>query len=142
MYKTRGKPLTIINCQDRSSREAPSFSPPEAFIFLYEKEKFLTLKEGRIEIWTSEGILLTDFDGRQLCTRMDMNGEAVQPGSEDPLHQQPGATNYIVSVSQSKRYLFAYQIEDLASAYGNAIDHSTERSFINVIDIQNEQIIA
>ena len=108
MFKTRGNPLRIINCQDRTSREAPQFSPPEAFIFLYEKEKFLTLKEGKIEIWTSDGTLLTDFNGRLLCTRMDMNGEAVQPGNEDPLLQQPGATNYIVSVSQSKRYLFAY----------------------------------
>ena len=77
MFKTRGNPLKIINCSDRTTHEAASFSPPEAFIFLYEKEKFLTLKEGRIEIWTSNGELLTDFDKRQLCTRMDMNGDAV-----------------------------------------------------------------
>ena len=113
MFKTRGNPLKIINCQDRTTREAPSFAPPEAFIFLYEKEKFLTLKEGRIEIWTSEGSLLTDFNGQQLCTRMDMNGDAVSSdNAEDPALQQPGATNYIVSVSQSKRYLFAYQVEE------------------------------
>ena len=41
---------------------------------------------------------------------MDMNGDAVQAGSDDPMLLQPGATNYIVSVSQSKRYLFAYQV--------------------------------
>lgn len=35
------------------------FDAPEAFIFLYEKEKFLTLKEGKIEIWSSDGEKLT-----------------------------------------------------------------------------------
>ena len=85
MFKTRGNPLKIINCQDKTTREAPNFAPPEAFIFLYEKEKFLTLKEGRIEIWTSDGVLLTDFDGRQLCTRMDINGDAVQATGDDLL---------------------------------------------------------
>ena len=55
------------------------FLPPEAFIFLYEKEKFLTLKEGKIEIWTSDGKLLTDFNGKTLCTRMDLNGDAANP---------------------------------------------------------------
>ena len=39
--------------------EVPNFDAPEAFIFLYDKEKFLTLKDGRIEIWTSDGDLIT-----------------------------------------------------------------------------------
>ena len=37
------------------------FEAPEAFIFLYEKEKFLTLKDGKIEIWTSDGERLTRY---------------------------------------------------------------------------------
>jgi hypothetical protein len=40
-------------------KDVENFEAPEAFIFLYEKEKFLTLKDGKIEIWTSEGELLT-----------------------------------------------------------------------------------
>jgi hypothetical protein len=40
-------------------KEVEAFDAPEAFIFLYDKEKFLTLKDGRIEIWTSEGELIT-----------------------------------------------------------------------------------
>lgn len=82
------------------------------------------MKEGRIEIWTSEGNLLTDFNGKQLCTRMDINGEAVTAANaDDPALQQPGATNYIVSVSQSKRYLFAYQVEDLTAVDNSAAVH-------------------
>ena len=63
MIKTRGNPLKIFNSWDKTTTEVVSFSAPEAFIFLYEKEKFLTLKEGKIEIWTSNGKLLTDFGG-------------------------------------------------------------------------------
>jgi hypothetical protein len=59
---------------------------------LYEKEKFLTLKEGKIEIWTSDGVLLTNFGGRTLCTRVDTNGNHA-------IDSQPGQANYIVSVS-------------------------------------------
>ena len=83
MIKTRGLPLKIYNCRTASSIEVPAFSPPEAFIFLYEKEKFLTLREGKIEIWTSDGNLLTNFEGQNLCSRMNVNGEAVHP--DDPL---------------------------------------------------------
>ena len=96
MIKTRGNPLKIYNSQDNSTKQVPDFHPPEAFIFLYEKEKFLTLKEGKIEIWTSDGRLLTDFNGQTLCTRMDLNGDAANP---EEAGQQPGSSNYIVSVS-------------------------------------------
>ena len=117
----------------------PDFLPPEAFIFLYEKEKFLTLKEGKIEIWTSDGKLLTDFQGQTLCTRMDLNGDAANP---DDAAQQPGTTNYIVSVSQSKRYLFAYQLLQIETAKqpsenpeDSQASKTSPMSLINVIDI-------
>jgi hypothetical protein len=109
MIKTRGNPLKIFNSWDRTTKEINKFRAPEAFIFLYEREKFLTLKEGKIEIWTSDGTLLTDFGGQTLCTRVDLSGNAV---SVNDLSNEAilAASNYIVSVSQSKRYLFAYQI--------------------------------
>lgn len=51
---------------------------------------------------------------------------------------QPGATNYIVSVSQSKRYLFAYQVVHAPQQTGSRGEPAAavvDRSFINVIDI-------
>jgi hypothetical protein len=59
MIKAKDKKLKIYNTWDKTLKEINGFEPPEAFIFLYEKEKFLTLKEGKIEIWTSDGELLT-----------------------------------------------------------------------------------
>ncbi len=76
--------------------DVPGFEAPEAFIFLYEKEKFLTLKEGKIEIWTSDGVLVTNFGGMELCSKVDLTSDKSEQ-------------NYIVSVSQSKRFLFAFQ---------------------------------
>jgi hypothetical protein len=93
MIKTKGNPLKIFNSWDHTQKLVQNFAPPEAFIFLYEKEKFLTLKEGKIEIWTSDGTLLTDFGGRTLCTRVESNGAQAQ------IDGQIGQANYIVSVS-------------------------------------------
>lgn len=99
MIKIKNEPLKIFNCMHKTIQVIKSFMAPEAFIFLYEKEKFLTLKEGMIEIWTSQGEMLTDFGKQILCSRMDVaGGDSASAAS----------SNYIVSVSQSKRYLFAY----------------------------------
>lgn len=59
MLKPKDKKLKIYNIWSRTLKEVDNFEAPEAFIFLYEKEKFLTLKDGKIEIWTSDGELLT-----------------------------------------------------------------------------------
>lgn len=59
MIKQKDKSLRIYNCWDKSLKNVDGFEAPEAFIFLYEKEKFLTLKDGKIEIWSSEGELIT-----------------------------------------------------------------------------------
>jgi hypothetical protein len=63
MIKTKGSDLKIYDAWSTIKSNVPGFEAPEAFIFLYEKEKFLTLKEGLIEIWTSEGVKVTDFGG-------------------------------------------------------------------------------
>jgi hypothetical protein len=55
MIKTKGSELNIYDAWSNIKTKVKGFEAPEAFIFLYEKEKFLTLKEGIIEIWTSEG---------------------------------------------------------------------------------------
>lgn len=59
MIKQKDRRLKIYNAWTQTLREVAEFDAPEAFIFLYDKEKFLTLKDGKIEIWTSEGQLIT-----------------------------------------------------------------------------------
>jgi hypothetical protein len=59
MIKQKDRRLKIYNAWTQTLREVAQFDAPEAFIFLYDKEKFLTLKDGKIEIWTSEGQLIT-----------------------------------------------------------------------------------
>jgi hypothetical protein len=59
MIKSKDKKLKIYNALEETLKEVEGFEAPEAFIFLYEKEKFLTLKDGKIEIWTSEGQRIT-----------------------------------------------------------------------------------
>jgi hypothetical protein len=92
------------------------FEAPEAFIFLYEKEKFLTLKQGLIEIWTSDGQKVTNFCGQELCSKIELSSEYSEANCKNNW-------DYIVSVSQSKRYLFALQTKN-------------DLQTINVIDIQ------
>ena len=55
MIKTKGSDLKIYDAWSGKKHLIKGFEAPEAFIFLYEKEKFLTLKDGVIEIWTSDG---------------------------------------------------------------------------------------
>lgn len=59
MIKIKDKNLKIYNAFEQNLKEIKGFEAPEAFIFLYEKEKFLTLKDGKIEIWTSNGEQVT-----------------------------------------------------------------------------------
>ena len=59
MIKCKEKKLKIYNTITQSLNLIDDFEAPEAFIFLYEKEKFLTLKDGKIEIWTSNGERIT-----------------------------------------------------------------------------------
>ena len=82
MIKTRGNSLRIFNSWSGTTQSVKEFQAPEAFIFLYEKEKFLTLKEGKIEIWTSDGKKLTDFGGETLCTRVDLSHKENDPEAE------------------------------------------------------------
>ncbi|CDW80358.1 transducin wd40 repeat-like superfamily protein [Stylonychia lemnae] len=121
MIKQKDKNLKIYNSWDKSLKVIEGFDAPEAFIFLYEKEKFLTLKEGKIEIWSSEGEKLTNFDDQVLSTKIETGNDGAGGST----------SNYIVSVSLSKRYLFSYFQEQ-----------NNGKDFVNIIDIQNEKVIA
>ena len=48
MIKTKNAELMIYDTWSNQKITVAGFEAPEAFIFLYEKEKFLTLKEGII----------------------------------------------------------------------------------------------
>lgn len=76
------------------------FQIPEAFIFLYEQEKFLVLKDRRIKLWSSDGDELCNFKNIPLCTKkvQDANADSDEDVNE----------NYIVNVSSNKKYLLCY----------------------------------
>ena len=57
--KLKEKHLKILDIITQDIVEVQDFISPEAFIFLYDKDKFLTLREGKIEIWSSQGLKLT-----------------------------------------------------------------------------------
>jgi hypothetical protein len=86
MIKTKDSDLKIYDAWSNKKSIVHGFEAPEAFIFLYEKEKFLTLKEGIIEIWTSVGEKVTDFGGQELCSKVELSSDSSE-------------ANYIVSVS-------------------------------------------
>ena len=48
MIKTCEKDLVIYNTSTDDKIKVKGFEAPEAFIFLYDQEKILTLKDGRV----------------------------------------------------------------------------------------------
>lgn len=48
MIKTCEKDLVIYNISTDDKIKVKGFEAPEAFIFLYDQEKILTLKDGRV----------------------------------------------------------------------------------------------
>ena len=46
MIKTWEKDLVIFNTKTNEKIKVNNFNAPEAFIFLYDQEKILTLKDG------------------------------------------------------------------------------------------------
>lgn len=69
MIKTCEKDLVIYNISTDDKIKVKGFEAPEAFIFLYDQEKILTLKDGRVQMWTSSGQLISDFGNNILCTK-------------------------------------------------------------------------
>ena len=62
LIKFKQKPLVIFNTLTKEKIKIPEFEAPEAFIFLYDKDKFLTLKDGKIEIREADGEKKTSFE--------------------------------------------------------------------------------
>ena len=51
------------------------FKTPEAFIFIYEKELFLALGEGKVTLYNGEGEIISDF-GQEILYSQE-NGESI-----------------------------------------------------------------
>jgi hypothetical protein len=59
LVKLKGKPLKIHNVIGNKAQSIDSFTvSPDAFIFIYERDIFVSLKSGRIAIWSIEGALI------------------------------------------------------------------------------------
>mmetsp|Transcript_19382 Transcript_19382/g.29735 ORF Transcript_19382/g.29735 Transcript_19382/m.29735 type:complete len:135 (+) Transcript_19382:867-1271(+) len=61
LVKYRNQPLKIKDTLTQNTVKVPDFETPEAFIFVYERETFLSLKEGKIKQYSIDGTLLSDF---------------------------------------------------------------------------------
>ena len=53
------------------------FETPEAFIFVYEKEIFFALKQGKIVIYNSNGQIISNFDNQILFTQEPMHDDKM-----------------------------------------------------------------
>ena len=80
-------------------------------------------------MWKSDGTLISDFGSDSLCTK------SASISYENLLVPQ----DYVVSVSQSKKYLFSFMTETVESTNSGG---NVGQAFINVIDIQRERVIA
>jgi len=69
LVKYKDQPLEIKNVLTNQVVHIPNFQTPEAFIFVYEKEIFLALKQGKIVIYNSNGQVLSNFDNQTLFTQ-------------------------------------------------------------------------
>lgn len=56
----------------------PDFETPEAFIFIYEKEIFLSLKDGHIILYSINGDMLSNFDGKSVYSMEELNKDPTK----------------------------------------------------------------
>lgn len=123
-------------------------------------------------MWTSSGQLISDFGNNILCTKSSSYLDDNTINSNDSQDGQKCAgspQNYVVSVSQSKKYLFSFMMkepnvndgnqsdreqairiknmtkEDRLKSLSNEADpafYFAPNAFINVIDITREEVVA
>ncbi len=61
MIKYKEQPLKINDVYKNYNIKIENFETPEAFIFVYEKELFLSIKDGWIKLYSINGDLVSDF---------------------------------------------------------------------------------
>jgi hypothetical protein len=78
LVKYIGQNLQIIDILTHQVTEVKDFETPEAFIFIYEKEVFLSLKDGRIILYSINGDMLSNFDGQSVYSIESMNNDVTR----------------------------------------------------------------
>lgn len=66
LVKYKDQNLQIIDILTHSQIEVADFETPEAFIFIYEKEVFLSLKDGHIILYSINGDMLSNFNSQSV----------------------------------------------------------------------------
>ena len=62
LVKYKDQPLEIkYILEDDKIEKIERFQTPEAFVFIYEREVFLTLNDGKIILYDSDGKVVSDF---------------------------------------------------------------------------------
>lgn len=73
LIKPLNRPLRIYNVVTQKSCTVPEFETPEAFFFLYEKELFVCIADGRIFVYqVSNGELVSDFGQDEVYSKFSM----------------------------------------------------------------------
>lgn len=61
LLKMNGKPLKVHDTVNKKVIYMPEFlESPDAFVFIYEREIFVSLKDGRIVIWSIDGSMINE----------------------------------------------------------------------------------
>jgi hypothetical protein len=69
LVKYKHEDLQIIDILTKEVKRISGFDTPEAFIFIYEKEVFLSLKEGKISLYHIEGHLLSTIGDKTVYSQ-------------------------------------------------------------------------
>lgn len=69
LVKQEHSSLQIVDICTAETIEVSKFSTPDAFIFLYENQLFLTFKVNTVQVWNFKGELVTSFDDHELKYR-------------------------------------------------------------------------
>ena len=68
--KYKDSPLEIkYVLEENRTIKVDSFTTPEAFVFIYEREIFLTLNDGKIVLYDSDGKLISDFQDQVVYSK-------------------------------------------------------------------------
>ena len=69
LVKQEGMCLQIVDICTTEIIHVAKFLTPDAFIFLYENQLFLTFKKNTVQVWNFKGDLVTSFDDHELRYR-------------------------------------------------------------------------